>query len=298
MTARFHLSVPTTPPAAPARLPGFITDIRPQPKLREQRAVAHAARLTGLDGLYVPFDPAGLESLVVAGGLLREAAPLEVTAEFHPAIASPVYAAKLTVSAQRFAASRLNWRLAVDLDPATARAHGDFLQEKDRYARAAEFLTVARGVWETRGYSHEGTFYQVLGGGFPVSRSGPRFPRIYLSGTSAAALALSQAHADVHIFTPGEDRGLRPAGVTVGLALPVLAREDDAEAAFAARRAGFDARPGAVTGSYERVAGALAEYAGQGIGEFFLRTPDPVTDGYLVGQHVLPLLQKETSHAG
>jgi alkanesulfonate monooxygenase len=308
MTARFHLSVPTAPPGAPARLPGFITDIRPRPGLREQRATARAAQLTGLDGVYVPFDTGGLESLVVAGGLLRESSTLQVTAGFHPAVTNPVYAAKLTASAQRYAASRLSWRLVIDLDRAVARAQGDFLDADDRYARAAEFLTVARGVWaahddgtsgnpDTR-YDFDGRFYQVLGGGFPTSRSNPQFPKVYLSGTSDAALALSEAHADVHIYAPGEDRAALPDSVRPGITVPVVAREDDAEAALAAARAGYDALPGVVAGAYERVADALAEYAAGGISEFFIQTPDPVADGYLFGQHVLPLLQKEASHVG
>jgi alkanesulfonate monooxygenase len=307
-SGRFHLTVPTAAPPPLAPLPGFITDVRPRPRLREQRATADAARLTGFDGLYVPFDPAGLESLVVAGGLLRESAPLQVTAEFHPAIATPVYAAKLTASAQRFTGSRLAWRLVIDLAPAIARAHGDFLPAAQRYARAAEFLTVAKGVWASAAsgpktsYAYEGDFYQVLGGGFPASRSVPAFPAVYLSGTSEEALALSAEHADVHVFQPGEDIGLLPAGVKAAIALPVLAREDDGEAGLAAQRTGYDQLAGAVTGGYQRVAAALAEFTARGVSEFFLRTPDPVTDGYLIGQHVLPLyateLLGEAAHAG
>lgn len=253
MTARFHLSAATAPPTAPTPLPGFITDIRPRQRLREPRQATRAAQLTGLDGVYVPFAADGLESLVVAGGLLRGSSTVQVTAEFHPAIASPVYAAKLAASLQRYSASRLGWRLRIDLDQATARAHGDFLPEQDRYPRAAEFLTVAKGVWSTASYSYEGRFYQVLGGGFPQSRSSPRFPAVYLSGTSPEALALSAEHADVHLFSPGDDLRLRPDGVKAGLVLPVLAREDDEEAAVAAKRSGLDGLPGAVIGSYERV---------------------------------------------
>jgi alkanesulfonate monooxygenase len=291
MTARFHLSVLTAPPAAPTALPGFITDIRPRPRLREPGQATRAAQLTGLDGVYVPFAADGLESLVVAGGLLRGSSTVQVTAEFHPAIASPVYAAKLAASLQRYSASRLAWRLLIDLDQATARAQGDFLPERDRYARAAEFLTVAKGVWSTAPYTYEGRFYEVLGGGFPRSRSNPRFPAVYLSGTSPEALALSAAHADVHLFGPGEDLRLLPNGVKAGLVLPVLAREDDEEAALAGKRSGVDALAGAVIGSYERVAGRLAEYAARGVSEFVLQPPDPVADGYLLGQHVLPLLR-------
>lgn len=290
MTARFHLPAPTAALAAPAPLPGFITDIRPRPRIREQRAAASAARLTGLDGLYVPFDPEGLESLVVAGALLRETGGAQVTAEFHPAIATPVYAAKLTASAQRFTGSRLAWRLHVDLDPAVAHAQGDFVDEtKDRYARADEFLTIACGVWDIDGYTYEGRFYSVLGGGFPVGRSSREFPTVYLSGVSDEALELSAKHADVHLFTPDQDRSQKPSRVRAGLVVPVVARDDDQEAALEAKRSGYDTRPGALIGSYDRVAEALTQYAAEGIDEFFLQVPDPITDGYRFGQLVLPL---------
>lgn len=294
MSTRFHLTVPTAPRPA-VELPGFITDIRPEDRLREPRSATRAAQLTGLSGVHVPFDPDGLESLVTAAGLLRASRGVQVTAEFHPAIATPVYAAKLSASLQRYSASRLAWNLRVDLDPATARAQGDFLEtDADRYARADEFLAIAKGVWGTGGYSREGRFYSVLGGGFPESRSQPEFPRIYLSGTSPQALALSAAHADVHVFAPGENRDLVPDGVATGLALNVVAREDTAEAERDAARSGF---AGDLAGSFADVATALSDYAASGVREFFLRTPDPVADGYLIGQHVLPLTARHVQEA-
>jgi alkanesulfonate monooxygenase len=297
MTARFHLTAPTAIPA-PAALPGFITDIRPPAGLAEQHGAARAAELCGLDGITIPFDPDGVESFVTAGGLLQATrAPFQVTAAFHPAIATPVYAAKLSASAQRFSGSRLGWWLLTDLDPAVARAQGDFTAPAERFERAAEFLTVARGVWDTRDYTYEGRYYQVLGGGFPPSRSAPRFPKVYLSGTSPEALALSAAHADVHLFTPDDDLSVTPAGVTAGLILPVLARADEEEAVLAAKRADWRG----LAGSYQQVAQALADYVRRGVGEFFLQPPDPVADGYLLGQHVLPAvseLRKDTHHVG
>jgi alkanesulfonate monooxygenase len=288
MTARFHLIGPTTT-VETAILPGFITDLRPAAGLGEPLSAARAAELSGLDGVAVPFDPDGLESLVTAAGLLRASRRLQVTAGFHPAIASPVYAAKLSASVQRFSANRLAWQLLVDLDPATARAHGDFLEGADRYARAEEFLTVAKGVWSARDYTYEGRFYQVLGGGLPESRSAPAFPRVYLSGTSPEALALSAAHADVHVFTAADDLGLAPAGVAAGLVLPVLAREDEQEAVLAAKQTGF----AGLAGSFAEVAKTLSVLIDRGVSEFFLAPPDPVADGYLLGQHVLPLLRRE-----
>jgi alkanesulfonate monooxygenase SsuD/methylene tetrahydromethanopterin reductase-like flavin-dependent oxidoreductase (luciferase family) len=220
---KFHLVVPPRRPAI--TLPAFVTDVRPADRGFEPRQAARTAELAGLSGVVVPFDPAGLDSLVLAAVLLRETTSLQVTAEFHPAIATPVYAAKLSASLQRFTASRLAWRLAVDLDPAVARSQGDFLTGPDRYARAAEFLTVAKHIWDLTTVDYSGRFYEVLNGGLPPSDR--RFPRVYLSGTSPEALELWAEHPAVHVLSAGEDPELVPPGVERAVVLDDLTLLDD-----------------------------------------------------------------------
>jgi alkanesulfonate monooxygenase SsuD/methylene tetrahydromethanopterin reductase-like flavin-dependent oxidoreductase (luciferase family) len=275
---RFHISVPTRIPAR-AELPDFVTDIRPPVRGGGQHLVGRAAELAGLDGVLVPFDPYGLESLVVAAGLLRDSRRLRVIAEFHPGVATPVYAAKLSASLQRYTGGRLGWQLAVDLDPAVARAQGDFLTGDARYTRAAEFLTIARGVWSGGDdYTFDGTYFQVRNGGLPESRTPRPFPPVYLSGTSARALELSAVHADVHVLDAGEDPGLVPDGVVPAVRLPVrLPVAGDVEAE-------------------SELAEVITGYVDLGIAEFFL-VVEPGTaadDVYRLGQRVLPLVLPAT----
>jgi alkanesulfonate monooxygenase len=269
---RFHITVPTRTRER-AELPEFVTDLRPHDRGTGYHLVGRAAELAGLDGALVPFDPCGGESLVVAAALLRDSRRIEVIAEFHPGIATPVYAAKLSASLQRYTGGRLGWRLAVDLDPAVARAQGDFLTGSARYARAAEFLTVARGVWNGSGYTFDGEYFQVLDGGLPESRVPRRFPRVYLSGTSAEALELSADHADVHILDPGDDPGLVPDGVGAAVRLPV--RQGQGE---------------------EELAAEIRDWRDRGIAEFFLEPAVPLDEAYRIGQRVLPLLEEEVRH--
>ncbi|MCW2876464.1 MAG: Alkanesulfonate monooxygenase [Sphaerisporangium sp.] len=230
-------------------LPSLVTDLRPGAfgPYDHLAHIGRAAETATVGGALVPFDPGGEESLVVAAGLLRHSRHLRVVAGFHPGIATPVYAAKFSASLQRFTGNRLGWQLEVDLDPAVARSQGDFLQGADRYARAEEFLTVAKGVWHEESYTYEGRFYQVLAGGFQSPNSGLPFPRVHLTGTSPEALALSARHADVHLFTADEDVAAGVAElegraaqegrrVAYGLRFPVLARDDDDEAWEEARR--------------------------------------------------------------
>lgn len=290
MAARFNVTLPTRSAARPV-LPDFVTDVRPD-RSEPAGPAGRAAELAGLSGALVPFDPEGQESLVLAAGVLRDSRHLRVIAEFHPEIATPVYVAKLSASLQRFSADRLGWRLAVDLDPAIARAQGDFLTGADRYARAEEFLTVAKGVWQGD-FEYRGRFYQVAGGGFAAPLSGRAFPTVYLGGTSPEALELSARHADVHVFSPRDDLETLTArlpGVAYGLRLPVLAREDDDEALAAARRTGFTG----LTGSYAAVAAAIGEYADQGVSEFFLEAGRRPQETYRLGEHLLPLLKEST----
>ena len=214
--------------------------------------VVLAAELSGLDGVVVPYDPQGEESWVVAGSALRRTRHLRVGVEFHPAFGTPVYAAKLSATLQRLSNGRLDWRLRVDTDDADAAARGDRVAGADRYRRAAEFLTVARGVWNEdqvlpgrfggTGFEFAGDYYDVIDGGFRGILSGLPFPTVYLSGDSAEALALSAEHGDVHVFDETVDgvdaaaASLREAAsghgrtVRTGLALPVIARETEDEA--------------------------------------------------------------------
>jgi alkanesulfonate monooxygenase SsuD/methylene tetrahydromethanopterin reductase-like flavin-dependent oxidoreductase (luciferase family) len=249
---KFHLVVPAGRPT-PADLPGFITDVRPADRGYAHRQAARSAELAGWSGVAVPFDPSGLDPLVVAAGLLRDTSAVQVTAAFHPAVGTPVYAAKLSASLQRFTGSRLAWFVQVDLDPATARAQGDFLAGQDRYARAAEFLSVARLIWDGTDATYTGRYYQVLGGGLPPSpRAARPFPLVYLSGTSPEALALSAEHADVHVVGPGDDPGAVPAGVARAVRLP----------------------PDGL--------GLVDDYTRQGITEFFVTSADPVADAFRI----------------
>lgn len=257
-TSRFHVVLPTRSAAAP-ELPAFVTDVRPALTDPAGRS-AVAADLAGLAGALVPFDPGGQESLTVAANVLRRTRHLRVVAGFHTAASTPVYAAKLSASLQRFAAGRLGWRLAVDLDPAAARAQGDFLTGPDRHARAEEFLTVAKGVWHGGPFDFRGDFYEVAAGGFGPPLSAPPFPEVQLSGTSSEALALSRRHADVHVFAEGDD---------LDALIPEL--------------------PGLRYGLHLASLDHVEEYARRGVSEFFVHTEDV----YHLGEHL-----KEQALAG
>ncbi|PPK68558.1 LLM class flavin-dependent oxidoreductase [Actinokineospora auranticolor] len=272
---------------APA-LPGFLTDGRvggpaftPFDYLHQ---ISRAAELGGLAGVYTPYDPHGEESLVVTGSLGRDSRYLEVVAGFPAGIATPVYAAKLSATLQRAFGGRLSWRLEVDLDERVQRAQGDFVTGPDRYARAAEFLTVAKAVWHGRDVDFTGRFYEVVRGGFEGPLAGLPFPTVYLSGTSDEAFALSAEHADVHVFDLAPDLDAHLARldprVRPALQASVHTREDEVELRG----------PAGLRGTYQQVADRILAYADRGVDTFFLSAEPRLEEALRIAQHVRPLL--------
>lgn len=236
------------------QVPTVATDLRPGNfgPFDDLGQVVLAAELSGLDGVLAPYDPLGEESWIVVGGALRDTRHSTVIVEFLPSFGTPVYAAKVSATLQRLSKGRLSWRIRVETDEADARARGDRVTGVDRYARAAEFLTVARGVWnetpvagggfEGTGFDFDGDYFDVIDGGFRGILSGLPFPTVHLSGASDEALELSARHGDVHLFTGTVDgvaasvtelrRRSEAQGRTVraGLELPIIARETEDEA--------------------------------------------------------------------
>jgi alkanesulfonate monooxygenase len=210
-----------------------------------------AAEITGYDGVIAPYDPEGEESWIVAGNALRQTRLARVGVEFHPGFGTPVYASKVSATLQRLSGDRLDWHVVVETTADDDRSRGDRTDVAEKYRRADEFLTVAKGVWTGRGargggfaggeFNFAGDFYDVINGGFDEAVDGHAFPTVYLSGNSESALDLSARHGDVHLFdlatsdpVPLTELSERATAagrtVTAGLRLPIIARETSDEA--------------------------------------------------------------------
>ncbi len=161
--------------------------------------IGRAAELTGFDGLWIPESAAGEEPLIVAGSLAREVPRLRLVPSLRAPLLSAVYATKIAVSFQRLSGGRLGWSLVTD-DEGERPWHGRRWPESEQLERTSEFLDVAKGFWQSPPFTYQGKYYGVVDGGFAPALQGETLPRVYLSGTSDAALALSARHADVHVL--------------------------------------------------------------------------------------------------
>ncbi|MFL1432619.1 MULTISPECIES: LLM class flavin-dependent oxidoreductase [unclassified Nocardiopsis] len=296
--------------AAPTRGLGPVaTDVRGglYGPLEEAFQTWRAAEIAGLGGVLAPDDPDGEEPWTVATGALRASRHLRVIAEFAPSFATPVYAAKLSATVQRFTEGRLGWKVTVGGDPAARAAQGDPVTGADALRRADEFLTAARGVWHEKPYTFEGDFYRVLEGGFGHPLAGRPFPTVYLSGSTPGELDLSAVHADVHLLRLGDDveavraeldrrapgREIR-LGVELSVSVRHVGQDDGPPEEVSGRWDGFAALGHAIP---EGLVGTPAELAEEfdalrrrGVTTFIVEARPALAEAYRLGEHVLPAL--------
>ena len=296
--------------------------------------VARAAELAGFEGIRIPEDINGDEPWIVAGYVARGSRHLKLLTEFDASRGSSVYAAKNTVSYQRFTDGRFAWQISAGGNEQHRRSLGDFVADDEIIPRIEEFVTVARGVLTQSPYTFKGKYFEVLNGGFQGALANHKVPPVYLSGNSKEALALSAKTADVHIFDAADVADIyqkidqlssaakqhgRKLGF--GLRIDIIARETEQEAIFDARRfwEQSDKKSGSyeslvnnnlwtglstditgahatLVGSYEQVTQALVDYAAAGITSFLLSSAPHFEEAYRLGEYVLPAVRAQIGH--
>jgi alkanesulfonate monooxygenase len=122
---------------------------------------------------------------------------LKFLVAFRPGLLSPTLAAQQAATFQRHSGGRLLLNVVVGGEPHEQRAYGDFLDKDARYARADEFLTVARALWEGETADFDGEHIRVEGA--RLGRVPEPVPAIYFGGSSAAAGPVAARHADVYL---------------------------------------------------------------------------------------------------
>jgi len=298
--------------------------------------VARAAELAGFEGIRIPEDINGDEPWIVAGYVARGSRHLKLLTEFDVSRGSSVYAAKNTVSYQRFTDGRFAWQISAGGGEQHRHSLGDFVADDEIIPRIEEFITVARGVLTQSPYSFKGKYFEVLNGGFQGALANHKVPPVYLSGNSQEALALSAKTADVHIFDAASvddirrqanDLSLlakqygRQLNLGLGLRIDIVARETEQEAIFDARRfweqslkkndnhepvvnnqlwsglsTDLTGANATLVGSYEQVTEALVDYAAAGITSFLLSSVPHFEEAYRLGEYVLPAVRAQIGH--
>jgi len=209
--------------------------------------IARSAEQLGFEGALTPTG-AWCEDAWLATGMLTEVTErLKFLVAFRPGLTSPLLAAQMAATFQRYSKGRLLLNVVTGGESAEQRAYGDFLDKDQRYQRCAEFLGIVARLWSGETVSYEGEYLRLEGA--RLARRPDPVPPLYFGGSSPAAGPVAARYSDVYL-TWGEppaavDTKLRwmdglaqQAGRTLryGIRLHVITRDTSHEAWLQANR--------------------------------------------------------------
>lgn len=220
-----------------------------QPDFRYFQQIAQAADRLGYEGVLLPTGQNCEESWITATGLATSTERLKFLVALRPGVTLPSFAARQTAALDRLSNGRLLLNVVVGGNPVELAGDGVFLPHDERYAQAAEFLTIWRGLLSGETVDFNGKHYRIEAGRLdqpPVQRP---YPPLFLGGSSEAGQELAAEQCDTYL-----NWGEPPAAVAekvaaarkraearsrklrFGIRLHFIVRETEAEAWAAADR--------------------------------------------------------------
>ena len=166
------------------------------PDIGYMAQIAHAAERMGFDAALTPTSSWCDEAWVMTAGLTQLTERFRFLIAFRPGLMSPFLAAQMAATYQRISRGRLLLNLVVGGDDVEQRRFGDPLDKHARYQRAGEFMEILRQLWTGDTVDYHGRHLFVEGASLPTV---PDWPAVYLGGSSADAIELAAAQADVFL---------------------------------------------------------------------------------------------------
>ncbi|WP_019074890.1 NtaA/DmoA family FMN-dependent monooxygenase [Streptomyces hokutonensis] len=162
----------------------------------------HKGRIHDLDVVGRP------ESLTVLNALAAVTERIGLAATVNATFNEPYELARRLATLDHLSGGRAAWNVVTSSDAFTGEnfRRGGYLDRADRYTRAAEFVAVARELWDSwtpdglsRPFAHKGQHFDVAGE-FTVPRSPQGHPVVIQAGDSGEGREFAARSADV-IFT-------------------------------------------------------------------------------------------------
>ncbi len=162
----------------------------------------HKGRIHDLDVVGRP------ESLTVLNALAAVTERIGLAATVNATFNEPYELARRLATLDHLSGGRAAWNVVTSSDAFTGEnfRRGGYLDRADRYTRAAEFIDVARELWDSwtpdglpRPFAHRGQHFDIAGE-FTVPRSPQGHPVVIQAGDSGEGREFAARTADV-IFT-------------------------------------------------------------------------------------------------
>ena len=212
------------------------------------KQIAQAADRLGFSGALIPVGSHCEDPWIVAAALAPVTERLKFLAALRPGLATPTHFARQAAAIDRISNGRFLVNLVAGGDSRELAGDGIFLSHDERYAHAAEFLTVFRKLLDGETVDFAGRHLKVEGARQlfpPVQR---RLP-VWFGGSSDPALDLAAEQTDVYL-TWGEPLAdvaekieavrkrakARGREIRFGLRIHLIVRETEEEAWAVANR--------------------------------------------------------------
>ena len=217
--------------------------------------IARSAEQLGFEAALTPTGMWCEDAWLATGMLTEVTRRLKFLVAFRPGLTSPLLAAQMAATFQRYSQGRLLLNVVTGGESAEQRAYGDFLPKAERYRRCAEFLDIVKRLWDGETVTRDGGYLPVEGARLARSESeGQRRMRELHAGSRGNLEIAPNLWAGVGLLRGG-------AGT-------------------------------ALVGSHTEVADRIEEYAALGISEFILSGYPHLEEAYWFGEGVLPILRR------
>jgi alkanesulfonate monooxygenase len=230
------------------------------------KQIAQAADQLGFGGVLIPVGSHCEDPWIVAAALAPHTERLKFLAALRPGLATPTHWARQAAAIDRISNGRFLINLVAGGDAKELAGDGIFLSHDERYAHAAEFLTIFRRLLANETVDFEGRFQKVRGARLlfpPVQHPLP----VWFGGSSDPAHELAAAQTDVYL-TWGEPieqarqkiedvrARARAKGreVRFGLRMHLIVRETEEEAWSVAERLISNVSDAAIAAAHSKLA--------------------------------------------
>ena len=170
-----------------------------QPDFQYFKQIAQAADRLGFEGVLLPTGQNCEEGWITATGLATATERLKFLVALRPGVTLPSFAARQAAALDRLSNGRLLLNVVVGGNPVELAGDGVFLPHDERYAQAAEFLTIWRGLMAGETVDFHGNHYQIEAGRLDQRAVQQPNPPLFLGGSSDAGQDLAAEQCDVYL---------------------------------------------------------------------------------------------------
>lgn len=162
------------------------------------KQIAQAADRLGYGGVLIPVGSHCEDPWITAAALAPHTERLRFLAALRPGLGTPTHFARQAAALDRISNGRFLVNLVAGGDAKELAGDGIFLSHDERYAHAAEFLTVFERLIAGETVDFNGRYVKVRGARLLFPTVQERLP-VWFGGSSEPALDLGATHTDVYL---------------------------------------------------------------------------------------------------